>query len=186
MSTHHNVAIVVGSLRKDSFNRKLANALIRMAPPSLALSIVEIADLPHFSQDWEEAPPQNVLAFRQKIKAANAVLFLTPEYNRSVPGVLKNAIDIASRPYGQGAWIGKPGAVISVSPGPLAGFGAHHHLRQVLTAIGVATLPQPEAYVGNAAGLFDDSGALVDPSTIKFMEKFLNAFAQWIERNKEA
>lgn len=184
--TTHTVAIVVGSLRKDSLNRKLANALIKMAPPSLSMSIVEIADLPHFNQDWEENPPQNVLDFRQKIKSANAVLLLTPEYNRSVPGVLKNAIDVASRPYGQGAWIGKPGAVVSVSPGPLAGFGANHHLRQVMTAVGIKTMSQPEAYVGNATAQFDADGALIDASTIKFMDKFLNAFAHWIERNKEA
>lgn len=184
--TTYTVAIVVGSLRKDSLNRKLANALIKMAPPSLSMSIVEIADLPHFNQDWEENPPQNVIAFRQQIKAANAVLLLTPEYNRSVPGVLKNAIDVASRPYGQGAWIGKPGAVISVSPGPLAGFGANHHLRQVMTAVGIKTMAQPEAYVGNATAQFDADGTLTDASTIKFMDKFLNAFAHWIERNKEA
>lgn len=185
MSTTHTVAIVVGSLRKDSLNRKLANALIKIAQPSLSMSIVEIADLPHFNQDWEDNPPQNVLDFRQKIKAANAVLLLTPEYNRSVPGVLKNAVDIASRPYGQGVWIGKPGAVVSVSPGALAAFGANHHLRQVMTAVGIKTMAQPEAYIGNAAALFDDSGALTDASTIKFMEKFLGAFVQWIERNKE-
>jgi chromate reductase len=183
--TTHTVAIVVGSLRKDSLNRKMANALIKMAPASLSMSIVEIADLPHFNQDWEENPPQNVLAFRQKIKAANAVLLLTPEYNRSVPGVLKNAVDVASRPYGQGVWIGKPGAVISVSPGPLAGFGANHHLRQVMTAVGIKTMSQPEAYVGNATAQFDADGTLIDASTIKFMDKFLNAFVQWIERNKE-
>lgn len=185
MGTTHTVAIVVGSLRKDSLNRKLANALIKIAPPSLTMSIVEIADLPHFNQDWEDNPPPNVIAFRQKIKAADAVLLLTPEYNRSVPGVMKNAIDIASRPYGQGVWMGKPGAVVSVSPGALAGFGANHHLRQVMTAVGIKTLAQPEAYIGNATGLFDAGGALIDASTTKFMDKFLNAFAHWIERNKE-
>lgn len=184
MSTTHTVAIVVGSLRKDSLNRKLANALIKIAPPSLSMSIVEIADLPHFNQDWEDNPPQNVLAFREKIKAADAVLLLTPEYNRSVPGVLKNAVDIASRPYGQGVWIGKPGAVVSVSPGPLAGFGANHHLRQVMTAVGIKTMAQPEAYIGNAGDQFDDKGELTNASTIQFMGKFLNAFVQWIERNK--
>jgi len=182
----HSVAIFVGSLRKDSLNRKLANALIKMAPASLSMSIVEISDLPHFNEDWEENPPQNVLAFRQKIKAADAVLLLTPEYNRSVPGVLKNAVDVASRPLRQGVWFGKPGAVISVSLGQLAGFGANHHLRQVMTSVGIKTMSQPEVYIGNGGAQFDAGGALVDAGLIKLMDTFLNAFAHWVERNKQA
>lgn len=185
MSTTYNVAVIVGSLRKDSLNLKVAKALIAIAPPTLKLSIIDIADLPHFSQDWEDNPPQNVLDFRAKIKPADAVLFVTPEYNRSIPGVLKNAIDIASRPYGQGVVLGKPGAVISASPGPTGGFGANHHLRQVMAAINIATMPQPEVYLGGADKLFDDKGQLSDERTRKFLDGFLGKFATWIGRNKQ-
>ncbi len=185
MSTTRNVAVIVGSLRKESLNRKVAQALIGIAPANLKLTIIDIADLPHFNQDWEAAPPQNVIDFRAKIKPADAVLFVTPEYNRSVPGVLKNAIDIASRPYGEGVWIGKPGAIISASPGPTGGFGAAHHLRQVAAAVGLAILPQPEVYLGGVDKLIDESGKL-DERSEKFLGKFLAAFAQWIDRNAQA
>ena len=182
MSTSRNVAVVVGSLRKESFNRKMANALIAMAPQPLAMKIVEIRDLPLFNQDLEADPTPEVAAFKESIEASDAVLFITPEYNRSMPGVLKNAIDIGSRPHGKNSWGGKPGAVVSVSPGKLSAFGANNALRQSLMAIDVPTMPQPEAYVGNAAKLFDDKGMLVDESTREFMQKFLAAFAKWIER----
>lgn len=185
MSTTYNIAIVVGSLRKDSLNRKLANALIKLAPASLKLSIVEIADLPHFNQDLEDKPSQAVIDFKQSIKSAHAVLFVTPEYNRSIPGVLKNAIDVGTRPYGQSAWGGKPGAVISASPGALGGFGANHHLRQVLIGVDVAAMPQPEVYVSKATKLFDDAGALTDDTTAELLKKFLAAFLQWIEHHIE-
>ena len=183
MSTPRNVAVLVGSLRKDSLNRKMANALIPMAPESLKLTIHEIGQLPLYNADSEADPPAAVTEFKQKVAAADAVLFVTPEYNRSVPGALKNAIDVGSRPYGKSAWSGKPGAIISVSPGAIGGFGANHHLRQSLVFLNVPAMAQPEAYIGNAAALFDDKGALVSESTRGFMEKFLAAFAQWIERN---
>jgi chromate reductase len=124
-----------------------------------------------------------VRKFKEDLAAADAVLFVTPEFNRSVPGALKNAIDVGSRPYGKSAWSGKPGAIISVSPGAIGGFGANHHLRQSLVFLNVPAMPQPEAYIGNAAALFDDKGALTNESTREFMRKFLQAFAQWIERN---
>jgi chromate reductase, NAD(P)H dehydrogenase (quinone) len=183
MGTTRHVAVIVGSLRKESFNRKMANALIAMAPAPLVLSVVEIGQLPLFNQDLEANPPASVSAFKQGIAAADALLFVTPEYNRSVPGVLKNAIDVGSRPSGKNSWGGKPGAIVSVSPGKLAAFGANHALRQSLVAVDVPTMPQPEAYVGNAASLFDDKGALIDESTARFMQKFLASFALWIERN---
>ena len=183
MSTPRNVAVLVGSLRKDSLNRKLANALIAMAPEPLKFSIHEIGHLPLFNADFEADPPAAVTEFKQKLAAADAVLFITPEYNRSVPGALKNAIDVGSRPYGKSAWTGKPGALISVSPGALGGFGANHHLRQSMVFLNVPMMAQPEAYIGNAAALFDDQGALTNESTRSFMLKFLQAFAQWIERN---
>lgn len=182
MPAPRDVAVIVGSLRKESFNRKMAKALAAMAPPSLKLEIVEIGHLPMFNQDLEATPAPEVTAFKQRIERADAVLFVTPEYNRGVPGVLKNAIDVASRPYGKSAWNGKPGAVISVSPGAIGGFGANHQLRQYLVFLNVPALPH-EAYIGNAAKLFDDKGALVAEDTREFMNKFLPLFEKWVERN---
>ncbi|HEX7647189.1 MAG TPA: NAD(P)H-dependent oxidoreductase [Noviherbaspirillum sp.] len=183
MSATRNIAIFVGSLRKDSLNRKLANALIGMAPASLKMHIVEIGDLPLYNQDFDGDPPPAARRFKEQVQAADAVLFVSPEYNRSVPGVLKNAIDIASRPYGQSAWNGKPGAVITLSPGAIGGFGANHHLRQSLVFLNVPVLQQPEAYIGNGANLFDDKGGIASESTREFLQKFLGAFEQWIDHN---
>ena len=181
MASTKNVAVLVGSLRKASLNRKLAQALIEMAPPSLALKIVEIGDLPLYNQDSEDPPPATWADFRKAIAGSDAVLFITPEYNRSVPSALKNAIDVGSRPYGKSAWAGKPGAVISVSPGALGAFGANHHLRQSLVFLDVPTMQQPEAYLGGAAKLFDDKGALTNDDTKKFLTKFVEAFAKWVD-----
>ncbi len=177
------VAVLVGSLRKESFSRKTARALAELAPPSLALEIVEIGRLPLYDQDAEgESPPEPWAAFRGRIREADAVLFVTPEYNRSVPGALKNAIDVGSRPYGKSAWQGKPGAVVSVSPGALGAFGANHHLRQSLVFLDVPVMQQPEAYLGGAAGLFDAQGKLANEGTRDFLRKFMAAFAAWIEK----
>src|SRR5450755_4258752 len=186
MPTTRQVAVVVGSLRQGSFNRKLAKALAAIAPASLKLEIVEIGQLPLYNQDDDASPPAPSAAFKEKIASADAVIFVTPEYNRSVPGVLKNAIDIASRPYGKSAWDGKPAAVISVSPGAIGGFGANHHLRQSLVFLNMPTMTQPEAYIGGAGDLFDDAGALKKPETRQFLDKFLAAFAAWIERTAKA
>jgi chromate reductase, NAD(P)H dehydrogenase (quinone) len=183
MNDRWNVAVLVGSLRRDSFNRKMANALIRMAPPSLDLEIVEIANLPLYNQDDDANPSAASAAFKARIERAQAVLFVTPEYNRSVPGVLKNAIDIASRPYGKSAWNGKPCGVVSVSPGAIGGFGANQHLRQSLVFLNMPALQQPEAYIGGAADLFDAQGNITKDSTKEFVQKFLAAFAQWVQRN---
>lgn len=178
----HNVAVVVGSLRKDSFCRKIALATKKLAPPSLALEIVEIGELPLYNQDLDEAPPPAWSAFRGRIKAADAVLFVTPEYNRSVPAPLKNAIDVGSRPYGHSAWDGKPGAIISATPGGLGAFGANHHLRQSLVFLNVPTMQQPEAYLSGVGGFFDASGELTSDRTREFLGKFAAAFAAWIEQ----
>jgi chromate reductase, NAD(P)H dehydrogenase (quinone) len=182
-----NVAVFVGSLRKESYSRKMAKALIDLAPKSLQLEIVEIGRLPLYNQDFDDRgdPPGEYIAFRRRVSAADAVLFVTPEYNRSVPAVLKNAIDIASRPYGQNMWNGKPGAIVSVSPGAIGGFGANHHLRQSLVFVNVPTMPQPEAYVGGAANIFDSSGSLTNESTREFLRKFMRAFAAWVETNAQ-
>lgn len=182
----YRVAVLVGSLRKESLNRKLAQALKALAPPSLQLEIVEIGQLPLYNQDDDASPLPASAAFKQQIKAADALLFVTPEYNRSVPGVLKNAIDIASRPYGQSAWDGKPGAVLSLSPGAIGGFGANHHLRQSLVFLNVPVLQQPEAYVGGAGDLFDTQGGIAKPDSKAFLEKFMASFAAWVETNNRS
>jgi chromate reductase len=186
MPATRQVAVVVGSLRQGSFNRKMAKALTAIAPASLKLEIVEIGALPLYNQDDDANPPAPSAAFKEKIAGVDAVLFVTPEYNRSVPGLLKNAIDIASRPYGKSAWDGKPCAVVSVSPGAIGAFGANHHLRQSLVFLNMPTMAQPEAYIGGAGDLFDDAGGFKKPETRQFMDKFLAAFAAWIERNAKA
>ncbi len=183
MSTTRNVAVFVGSLRKDSLNRKMAEALVAVAPAPLKLAIHEIGQLPLYNADYEADPPAVVIDFKQRLAAADAVLFVTPEYNRSVPGALKNAVDVGSRPYGKNSWGGKPGAIVSVSPGAIGAFGANHALRQSMVFLNVPVMAQPEAYIGGAAALFDDKGALTNQATRDFMMKFLQAFAQWIERN---
>ena len=177
-----DVAVLVGSLRKGSFNRKTARALAELAPARLRLEIVEIRDLPLYDQDLDEDPPAPWTALRDRIRRADAVLFVTPEYNRSIPAPLKNAIDIASRPYGKSAWAGKPGAVVSVSPGALGGFGANHHLRQSLVFLDVPAMQQPEIYLGGASKLFDESGALADDKVRDLLRGFVEAFDRWIDR----
>src|SRR5215469_17409409 len=146
MSTPKDIVVLVGSLRKESFNRKMANVLIELAPPALKLEIVEIGQLPLYNQDEDVNPPAPWTAFRERIRRADGILFVTPEHNRSVPSPLKNAIDVGSRPYGKNMWNGKPGAIVTVSPGAIGGFGANHHLRQSLVFLNVPAMPQPEAY----------------------------------------
>jgi len=177
------IAVLVGSLRKESFNRKMAKALMKVSPDSLGLEIIEIGGLPLYNQDLDDNPPTAWSEFRERLKKFDGFLFVTPEYNRSVPGVLKNAIDVGSRPYGKNSWAGKPGAVVSVSPGAIGGFGANHHLRQSLVFLNVPAMPQPEAYIGKAGDLFDERGDLFNESTREFAVKFMNAFAAWIEAN---
>jgi chromate reductase len=182
MAQTRSVAVLVGSLRKASYNRKMALALAKLAPENLKLGIVEIGDLPLYNEDVETAgAPAAWLRFRGEIKPADALLFVTPEYNRSVPGVLKNAIDVGSRPYGSSVFTGKPGAIISVSPGAIGGFGANHHLRQSMVFLDVPTMQQPEAYIGGAASLFDENGDVANETTRGFLTKFMQSFAAWIE-----
>jgi chromate reductase len=183
MATPKDIAVLVGSLRRDSFNRKMARALAEVAPPDLKLEIVEIGQLPLYNQDEDANPPAAWTAFRERIQRADGILFVTPEHNRSVPAPLKNAIDVGSRPYGKNMWNGKPGAIVSVSPGAIGGFGANHHLRQSLVFLNVPAMAQPEAYMGGADKLFDTEGKLTNPSTREFLGKFMEAFAGWVERN---
>jgi chromate reductase, NAD(P)H dehydrogenase (quinone) len=177
-----NVCVLVGSLRKASLNRMLANALSSLAPSSMKFDFVEIGQLPFYNEDLETtAPPAPWTTFRQRVKAADAVLFVTPEYNRSVPAVLKNALDVGSRPYGSSVWDCKPGAIVGSSPGAIGAFGANHHLRQSLVFLNVPAMQQPEAYVSHVDKLFDEHGKLVNDGTRKFLQAFMQAFANWVE-----
>ena len=177
------IGVLIGSLRKESYNRKIAKELIKLVPVGFSAEIIEIGNLSLYNQDFDENPPAEWKAFRERAKGFDAILFVTPEYNRSMPGVLKNALDVGSRPYGQSVWDGKPGAVVSVSPGALSAFGANHHLRQSLVFLNVPTMPQPEAYIGNVAALFDEAGAFNSEGTQQFLQKFMTSFAAWIEAN---
>lgn len=177
---NRTVAIIVGSLRKGSLNKKLADAVTALAPANLKFKFVEIGDLPFFDEDLEANPPLAWTRFRNEIRSSDAVLFVTPEYNRSVPAALKNAIDVGSRPYGKSVFNGKPAAVISGSMGAIGGFGANHHLRQSLAFLNMPTLPA-EAYIGAAHELFDEQGALKNEGTRGFLTGFAQSFAAWIE-----
>ncbi len=181
MTTARNVAVLVGSLRKESLNRKMAHALIELAGNGQKLEIVEIGALPLYNQDLESNVPEAWASFRERMRRVDAVLFVTPEYNRTLPGGLKNAIDVGSRPYGKSVWSKKPAAVISVSPGAIGGFGANHCLRQSLVFLDMPAMQQPEAYVGGADKLFDSSGKLTSDSTRDFLKQFVEAFGRWIE-----
>ncbi len=177
-----NVAVLVGSLRKGAFTRSIALAARELAAPRLNLEIVEIGDLPLYNPDLEtDAPPAPWVRFREELAKAQAVLFVTPEYNRSVPGGLKNAIDIASRPYGKSVISGKPAAIISASPGLIGGFGANHHLRQPLVFLDMPILQQPETYISKVGDLFDADGKLTSDSTRTFLKGFVDKFADWAE-----
>jgi chromate reductase len=182
-SNIRTIGVLIGSLRAASFTRRMAHALRPLAPPALQLEVIEIGELPLYNQDLETAtPPESWVRFRGQVRAADALLFLTPEYNRSIPSALKNAIDVGSRPKSSNVYDGKPAAVISLSPGVLGGFGANHHLRQCLMCLNVATMPAPEAYIGGADKLFDAEDAIVVESTRQFLTQFLNRFAEWVEQ----
>lgn len=178
----YKIAVIVGSLRKESFNLKTAKAVMEMAPESLDMELLDISGLPMFNEDLEGNPPNEWVELRKKIQDTDGLLFFTPEYNRSVTAVLKNAIDVGSRPYGENAWNGKPAGVVSVSIGNISGFGANHHLRQSLTFVNVAAMAQPEAYIGSAADLFDEDGKLKSDPTKEFLKTFVEAFEKWVER----
>ena len=178
-----DVVVLVGSLRKESFTRKAAKALISLSPASLKFRFVEIGDLPLYNQDLEtDHPPTQWAWFRDEVRPAHAVLFATPEYNRSVPGVLKNAIDVGSRPPGKSVFDKKPAAVISVTGGQYGAFGANHHLRQSLVFLNMPAMQQPEAYIAKAGELFDDEDGVKNELVRTLLTKFGAAFADWIEK----
>ena len=181
MVTPLNVAVLVGSLRKDAYSRKIAQVLMGLAPASLDCRIVELADLPLYTEDLDSAPPASWTRFRSEIQAADAVLIVTPEYNRSIPGGLKNAIDVGSRPPYHSVWDGLPTAVVSVSPYKLGGFGANHHIRQSLVFLNMPVMQQPEAYLPEVAGMLDERGALVSAESREFLTKVMSSFAAWAQ-----
>jgi chromate reductase len=180
----YKIAILVGSLRKESINRKVARAICAIRGDNLDCSMVEIGDLPLYNQDYDSAPqqPEQYVRFRDQVRSADGILFCTPEYNRSVPGVLKNAIDVGSRPYGQSVFDKKPGAIVTASPGAIGGFGANHHLRQTCVFLNMPVMMQPEAYLANVSeDEFDADGRLTDGSLKGFLEKIAHAFHDWVE-----
>ena len=180
----YNVAVIVGSLRKESINKKLAKALMRIGKGKLNFIPVEIADIPLYNQDMENEMPAPVARMKAAVAAADAVLFVTPEYNRSMPGVLKNVIDWGSRPYGQNVWAGKPAAVAGTSPGHVATAVCQSHLRSILTMLGMVLASQPEVYIVDRPGLLGDDGAVSDEGTEKFLLSFVARFAEWIGGTK--
>ncbi|WP_413476559.1 NADPH-dependent FMN reductase [Latilactobacillus fuchuensis] len=179
-----NIAVLVGSLRKDSFSKAVAKNLSKLFPADFNLEVIEIGDLPLYNQDYDDLDqvPAAYTTFREKMQTMDAVLFVTPEYNRSVPAVLKNALDVGSRPYGASVWDNKPAEIVSVSPGAISGFGANHHLRQSLVFLNMPTVQQPEAYIGNVMNLLDDNGDVTNPDTIGFFQAIVDAFVALIKR----
>jgi chromate reductase, NAD(P)H dehydrogenase (quinone) len=177
------VAVLVGSLRKDSINRKLAQGVTRLAPSHLSFTWPRIDDLPPYNQDDDRRPHPNVVRLKGEINAARALIFVTPEYNRSIPGVLKNAIDHASRPYGQSAWAGKPAGVIGASIGAPGASMAQQHLRNVLAYLDVPTLGQPEVFLQVTEGVFDGSGNISSDDTREFLQGWMDRYLNWIERH---
>jgi chromate reductase len=182
MASPHNIVIIVGSIRKESFTLKIANALARLAPASLKLDVVTLHGLSFFNQDLEATPPADWLTFREKIQKSSAVLFVTPEYNRSIPGILKNAIDVASRPHGKSSFLGKPIGIVSNSPGPLGGVSAAKHLQNILPGISGPILGQPEIYLNADGDAFDDKGQLTKEALQKVLQQYIDAFAAFVER----
>lgn len=184
MTTNTKVAVLVGSLRKDSLNLKLARALTALAPAGMEFDFVPIGEMPLYNPDREDNDlPDAWWQFRERIAGVDAVLFVTPEYNRSIPGALKNALDVGSRPMGKSVWNGKPAGIVTGSPGGMGGFGANHILRQSLVFLNMPAMQQPEAYVGGLGGLFDAEGNLAKPETRTFLQTFMTAFAAWVARH---
>ena len=178
----YNIVTIVGSLRKESFSLKVANALAKLAPPSLKLDVTTLGDISFFNQDLEAAPPADWLAFREKLQKSNGVLFVTPEYNRSIPGVLKNAIDVGSRPYGKSSFLGKPVGIISNSPGPLGGVSAAKHLQNILPGISGAIMGQPETYLNAVGDAFNDQGECIKETLQQILAQYLTAFAAFVAK----
>jgi chromate reductase len=181
--SEYQIAVIVGSLRKDSINRKLANAIINLAPSEFSFKQLEIGDLPLYNQDDDANQAKSVKRFKEEIAAAQGLLFVTPEYNRSIPGVLKNAIDHASRPSGQNTWAGKPAGVLGASIGAIGTAVAQQHLRNVLAFLDVPTLGQPEVFIQVKDGFFDEAGNIANADTRKFLQGWMNRYVTWVKKH---
>jgi chromate reductase len=182
MATPHNIVVIVGSLRKESFTLKIANALVKLAPATLNLDVTTLQGISFFNQDLEATPPADWVAFRGKLQQSSGVLFVTPEYNRSIPGVLKNAIDVGSRPYGKSSFLGKPTGIISNSPGPLGGVSAAKHLQNILPGISGPIMGQPEIYLNGVGDAFDEKGEIGKEGLQKVLHQYIVAFAAFVEK----
>lgn len=180
--SQYQIALVVGSLRRDSFNRQLADALVALAPPELSFKHLRIDDLPLYNQDDDSSPAEPVKRLKAEVTASQGLLFVTPEYNRSIPGVLKNAIDHASRPYGQNTWAGKPGGVVGASVGAPGASMAQQHLRNILAYLDVPTLGQPEVFIQVKDGLFDEGGKLANAESKAFLQGWMNRYVEWVKK----
>jgi chromate reductase len=185
MAGPYNIVVIVGSLRKEAWTLKVANALAKLAPDSLKLHVITLHDLSFFNQDLEAAPPADWLAFREKLQKSSGVLFVTPEYNRSIPGVLKNAIDIGSRPYGKSSFLGKPIGIVSNSPGVLGGVNAAMNLKQLLPGITGPIMGQPEIYLVGVGDAFDAQGNLTKESMQKVMQQYIDAYAAFVDKHNK-
>jgi chromate reductase len=185
MASPYNIVVIVGSLRKESFTLKIANALRKLAPDTVKLDVTTLHGISFFNQDLEAAPPADWVAFREKLQKSNGILFVTPEYNRSISGVLKNAIDVGSRPYGKSSFNGKPTGIVSNSPGPLGGVNAAKHLQNILPGICGPILQQPEIYLNAVGDAFDDKGELIKESMQKVLKQYIEAFAAHVERHNQ-
>ena len=185
MANPYNVVVIVGSLRKESYTLKIANALTKLAPDTLKLDVTTLHDISFFNQDLEATPPADWLAFREKLQKSNGVLFVTPEYNRSISGVLKNAIDVGSRPYGKSSFNGKPTGIVSNSPGPLGGVSAAKHLQNILPGICGPILQQPEIYLNGVGDAFDDKGELTKESLKGVLKAYIDAYAAHVDKHNK-
>ena len=181
------IGIIAGSLRKESFSKKLAKAIVDMAPAGFKFKIISLAELPIYNQDFDDdnQVPPAYTTFRDEVKQLDGFIFITPEYNRSVPAVLKNALDVGSRPYGKSVWDGKPGAIFSNSPGAVGGFGANHHLRQSFVFLNIPVMQQPEVYIAKVNELFDQSGTIKEGDTKDFIKKAVDAYIVWFNQNEK-
>ncbi len=175
-----NIVVLVGSLRKDAYSKSVANCLVNLASSSFDLKFVEIGNLPIYNQDYDDDEIEVYTRFREVIKGSDAILIVTAEHNRSIPAVLKNALDVGSRPFGKSVWSGKPGAIVSQSYGSIGGFGANHHLRQVASFLDIRMMNQPECYLGEIMNSLDENGVITSERTISFLRKFMNSYEEWV------
>ena len=185
MASPYNIVVIVGSIRKESFTLKIANTLAKLAPASLKLDVTTLQGISFFNQDLEATPPADWVAFREKLQKSNGVLFVTPEYNRSIPGVLKNAIDVGSRPYGKSSFLGKPTGIVSNSPGPLGGVNAAKHLQNILPGISGPIMGQPETYLNAVGDAFDERGQCSKETLQKVLQQYIDAYAAFVEKQNK-